>query len=73
VADYLKFSPIGTTTVRKIAPHLQIQMAGGLWPRNFRADLLKAGIGQYVDVLPYTLLAIWAACWTLAPTWTPSG
>jgi hypothetical protein len=52
VADYLRFTQIGSQMVKKIDPRLQIQLAGGLWPRNFRSDLLKAGVGQYVDVLP---------------------
>lgn len=26
--------------------------AGGLWPRNYRQDLLAAGVGQFHDVLP---------------------
>jgi hypothetical protein len=31
---------------------LLILQAGGLWPRNFRQDLLAAGVGAYLDVLP---------------------
>jgi hypothetical protein len=27
-------------------------LAGGLWPRNFRLDVLGAGIGKHVDILP---------------------
>ena len=52
VEDYLRFCQIGTEEVRKHAPGLQTQMAGGLWPRNFRLDLLRAGIAGHLDVLP---------------------
>ena len=31
---------------------LEILQAGGLWPRNYRQDLLAAGVGAYLDVLP---------------------
>ncbi len=50
--DYLEFCEIGTKAVKQVDPDLKIQMAGGLWPRNFRTDLLGAGIADYVDVLP---------------------
>ncbi|MGI5869520.1 MAG: sugar-binding protein [Kiritimatiellia bacterium] len=50
--DYLAFCDIGTKAVKAIDPSFKIQMAGGLWPRNFRTDLLAAGIAGSVDVLP---------------------
>lgn len=50
--DYLKFCRIGTEAVKSVDPNYKIQLAGGLWPRNFRQDVLKAGVAQYVDVLP---------------------
>ena len=52
VEDYIRFCQIGTESVKKVDPKLQIQMAGGLWPRNFRLDLLRAGIAKHLDVLP---------------------
>ncbi len=52
VGDYLDFCRIGTEEVRKAAPGMQTQLAGGLWPRNYRLDLLRAGIADCVDVLP---------------------
>jgi hypothetical protein len=52
VGDYLRFCKIGTEAVKAVDPACQIQMAGGLWPRNYRMDLLRAGIARYVDVLP---------------------
>ena len=27
-------------------------LAGGLWPRSYRLDVLDAGAGKYIDVLP---------------------
>lgn len=51
-ADYLAFCRIGTEAVRHVDPSLRIQLAGGLWPRNFRTDLLNGGIGEAIDVLP---------------------
>ena len=52
VAEYLDFCRIGTETVRKVDPSMKVQLAGGLWPRNFRNDLLNAGVGDHIDVLP---------------------
>ena len=50
--DYLKFCTIGTAEVKKVDPTMKIQLAGGLWPRNFRTDLLNASVAQSIDVLP---------------------
>jgi hypothetical protein len=52
VEDYVDFVRIGTETVRRIDPTAVIQLAGGLWPRNFRLALLTAGIGKWIDALP---------------------
>lgn len=52
VADYTEFCGIGTEAVRQFAPELKVQIAGGLWPRNFCTDLLKNGVGNYIDILP---------------------
>jgi hypothetical protein len=52
VQNYLNFCRIGTTEAKVVDPKLQILQAGGLWPRNYRQDLLAAGVGQYLDVLP---------------------
>ena len=52
VQNYLSFCKIGTTEARAVNPKLQILQAGGLWPRNYRQDLLSAGIGTWLDVLP---------------------
>lgn len=52
VGDYLTFARIGTEAVREVAPDLKIQLAGGLWPRNFRQDVLRAGIAGHIDIFP---------------------
>ena len=52
VEDYARFCRIGTEAVKAVDPALQVQLAGGLWPRNFRLDLLRAGVGKSIDVLP---------------------
>lgn len=52
VDDYAKLCRIGTETARAIDPSLYYILAGGLWPRGFRLDVLAAGAGRYVDVLP---------------------
>ena len=52
VEDYARFCRIGTEAVKAVDPSLQVQLAGGLWPRNFRLDLLRAGVGKSIDVLP---------------------
>ena len=50
--DYAKLCAIGTEAAKRVNPSLKTLMAGGLWPRNFRNDCLKAGMGKDVDVLP---------------------
>ncbi len=52
VGDYLAFCRIGTEAVREVAPKLKVQLAGGLWPRNFRQDVLRAGAAEHIDILP---------------------
>ena len=52
VADYKRFCEIGAEELRKVNPEAKSILAGGLWPRNFRLDLLAAGIGESIDILP---------------------
>jgi len=50
--EYVELCRRGTETARAIDPKLRFLLAGGLWPRSFRLDVLAAGGGKYVDVLP---------------------
>ncbi|MBN2181911.1 MAG: hypothetical protein JW715_08340 [Sedimentisphaerales bacterium] len=52
VDNYLKMCRIGTETAKAIDPNIISILAGGLYPRSFRTQVLKAGIGKYIDVLP---------------------
>ncbi len=52
VTDYVKLCRAGVTAARQVDPGLHSVLAGGLWPRGFRLDVLNAGAGQYVDALP---------------------
>lgn len=52
VDDYAKLCRIGTEIARTIDPDLYFTLAGGLWPRSFRLQVLAAGAGKHVDVLP---------------------
>ena len=52
VADYRRFCEIGAEELRKVNPKARSILAGGLWPRNFRLDLIGAGIGKSIDILP---------------------
>lgn len=52
VGNYIDFVKTGTEAVRAVNSDLKVQLAGGLWPRNFRNDLLKQGVADYIDVLP---------------------
>ncbi len=52
VGDYMRFCKTGFEKLRSANPEILSAMAGGLWPRNYRTDLIAAGIGKYVDVLP---------------------
>ena len=52
VDDYLTLCRIGTETAKKIDPDITTIMAGGLWPRSFRTEMLRAGVGKHIDVMP---------------------
>lgn len=52
VATYLEMCKTGTTAAKAVDPSLVIQLAGGLWPHNFRVDLLNAGVAEWIDILP---------------------
>ncbi|WP_269541146.1 sugar-binding protein [Cerasicoccus fimbriatus] len=52
VGNYIDFVRTGSNAVHAVDPKLKIQLAGGLWPRNFRNDLLNQGVAEYIDVLP---------------------
>ena len=51
-ADYMRFCEIAAEELHKVNPKAHSILAGGLWPRNFRLDVLGAGIGKCVDMLP---------------------
>ena len=52
VSDYVKFCRAGVEAARAVDPQLASVLAGGLWPRGFRLEVLNAGAGKYVDALP---------------------
>ena len=52
VRDYVEICKAGYKTLKAIDKSLVVQLAGGLWPHNYRIDCLNAGIGEWVDVLP---------------------
>ncbi len=52
VGDYVKLCRAGVEAARSVDPDLHSVLAGGLWPRGYRLDVLNAGAGKYVDVLP---------------------
>jgi len=52
VADYIRYCEIGSKALKAADPQALSILAGGLWPRNFRTALLKAGVGEWIDVLP---------------------
>ena len=52
VNSYLKMCKIGTETAKAIDPDLVTILAGGLFPRSFRTQVLTAGVGKYIDALP---------------------
>jgi len=51
-AEYVKLCRAGVEAARAVDPSLHSVLAGGLWPRGFRLDVLNAGAGAYVDALP---------------------
>ena len=52
VGDYVTMCRIGTQAAKAVDPQMYTLLAGGLWPRSFRLDMLRAGVGQYINVLP---------------------
>ncbi len=52
VSDYARLCRAGVAAARRVDPSLQSVLAGGLWPRGFRLDVLAAGTATVVDVLP---------------------
>lgn len=52
VETYYQFVKTGTEAAKAVDPELITQLAGGLWPPNFRQDLFARGITDYIDVLP---------------------
>ena len=52
VKTYVDICRVGYEAAKKNDPKLVCQLAGGLWPHSFRTDVLNAGVGKYVDVLP---------------------
>ncbi len=52
VATYVKMCRIGTETAKAIDPNIVTILAGGLYPRSFRIQVLTAGAGKYIDALP---------------------
>ncbi len=49
---YTNLCRIGTETARAVDPELRFSLAGGLWPRGFRLEVLNAGAGKHIDTLP---------------------
>ncbi len=52
VGNYLALCKAGTEAARAVDPKVKFLLAGGLFPRSFRNQVLKSGTGAYVDVLP---------------------
>ena len=52
VKEYVAICRAGYKAAKAVDPNLVIQLAGGLWPHNYRIDLLNAGVGEWIDVLP---------------------
>ncbi len=52
VATYVEMCKIGTETAKAIDPNIITILAGGLYPRSFRIQVLTAGVGKYIDALP---------------------
>ncbi len=52
VADYVRMVKLGAMTAKRIDPNVLSILAGGLWPRSYRTEMLKAGVAAHVDVLP---------------------
>ena len=52
VREYVAICRTGYKAAKAVNPKFVCQLAGGLWPHNYRIDCLNAGIGEWVDVLP---------------------
>lgn len=52
VRTYVNMCRIGTETAKAVDRNLVTILAGGLYPRSFRKEVLTAGVGKYIDVLP---------------------
>ncbi len=52
VREYVEICRVGYQAAKAVNPKNVVQLAGGLWPHNYRIDLLNAGVGKWVDVLP---------------------
>lgn len=52
VKEYVDICRVGSQAAKKVNSKNVIQLAGGLWPHNYRIDLLNAGVGKWIDVLP---------------------
>ena len=52
VSDYVKLCRAGVEAARAVDPSLRSVLAGGLWPRGYRLDVLNAGAGNYINALP---------------------
>ena len=52
VQEYVDICRVGTTAAKAVDPSFTFQLAGGLWPHNYRVDVLNAGVAQYVDFVP---------------------
>ena len=52
VKEYVAICRAGYQAAKAVNPKFVCQLAGGLWPHNYRIDCLNAGVGEWVDVLP---------------------
>jgi len=52
VAVYLRFCRVANAASKQVDPDYKNQLAGGLWPRTYRQELLKAGVAEHIDILP---------------------
>lgn len=52
VKEYVAICKAGYQAAKAVNPKYVCQLAGGLWPHNYRIDCLNAGVGDWVDVLP---------------------
>ena len=52
VKEYVAICKAGCEAAKSVDEGYVLQLAGGLWPHNFRVDCLNAGVGEWIDVLP---------------------